>query len=280
MIDFLQWLADLSVPVFVVSSMLEMGLSQRLADVIAPLKNPRLVVSALLVNFVLSPLLAMALGHLVPLQPAHAIGLLLLGGGGGAPFLPKLAEISGGSLPYSVALTVLLMGGSMVFMPLALPLVVPGLEADLWSIAKPLLLLMLVPLALGFALVHTGASWVGGLLVVVRKVSNLALVLLVILMIGLNLKTLAGTVGSFAIGTYALYLLAIVGAAYLLGAMDKSTQTVFALGAGSRNISAAPVVAGASFDDPAITVMLLVAFVVSLVMLIALARTMRPRAKA
>ena len=50
MIDFLQWLADLSVPIFVISSMLEMGLSQRLEDVIATLKKPRLVMLALLVN--------------------------------------------------------------------------------------------------------------------------------------------------------------------------------------------------------------------------------------
>ena len=72
-----------------------------------------------------------------------------------------------------------------------------------------------------------------------------------------------------------MYLLAVTGAGYLLGAMDKSTRTVFALGAGSRNIVAALVVARASFDDPAVTVMLLVAFVVSLVVLLALARALR-----
>ena len=96
-----------------------------------------------------------------------------------------------------------------------------------------------------------------------------------VLMIGLNLKTLVGTLGSYAIGTYGLYMLAIIGAGYLLGATDKSTRTVFALGAGSRNIVAALVVARASFDDPAVSVMLLVAFVVSLVVLLALARAMR-----
>jgi hypothetical protein len=106
------------------------------------------------------------------------------------------------------------------------------------------------------------------------------LLLLVVLMIALNLKTLVGTFGSLALATYALYLLAIVGAGYVIGATDKSTQTVFALGAGSRNIAAALVVAETSFDDPAVMVMLLIAFVVSLVVLLALARAMRPRATA
>ena len=52
-------------------------------------------------------------------------------------------------------------------------------------------------------------------------------------MIERNLRTLLGTFGSYAIGTYALYMLATIGAGYLLGAMDKSTRTVFPLGAGN-----------------------------------------------
>jgi BASS family bile acid:Na+ symporter len=275
-IDYLQRLADASVLAFVVSSMLAMGMSQRLGDVVAPLKDPKPVLLALLVNFGLSPLLALALCSVIPLQPAHATGLLLLSGAAGAPFLPKLAEMSGGNLAYSVALMVLLMVGSIVFMPLALPLIVPGLEADPWRMAKPLLLLMLLPLAIGFAL--SRSAWAPRLLGFARRVSNLAFVLLVVLMVGLNLNTMAGTLGSFAIGTFALYVLAMVGIGHLLGGPDASTRPVFALGAGNRNIAAGLVVAGASFDDPAVTVMLLVASVVGLVLLLVLAKAMRPRA--
>ena len=223
MTELLQRLADFSVLVFVTSSMLAMGMSQRFADVVAPLKEPKPVLLALLVNFVLSPLLTVVLSRLIPLQPAHAIGLLLLGGAAGAPFLPKLAEVSRGSLAYSVALMVLLMVGTIVFMPLALPFIIPGLEADPWSIAKPLLILMVVPLAIGFAIAVTGASWVGRLLRLVQGVSNLAFVLLLVLLIGLNLKAMAGTFGSFAIGTYAVYVLGMVGAGYLLGGSDRTT---------------------------------------------------------
>ena len=64
----------------------------------------------------------------------------------------------------------------------------------------------------------------------------------------------------------------MVGAGYLVGGADKSTQAVFALSAGLRNITAALVLAGSSFDHPAITVMMLVASVVSLVVLLVLAK--------
>jgi BASS family bile acid:Na+ symporter len=271
----LQRLADLSILVFVVSSMLAMGMSQRFASVIAPLRRPLPVVLALVVNFALSPLLALALSRIIPLQPAHAAGLLLLSAAAGAPFLPRLAEFCGGNLPYSLALMLLLMGGSTIFMPLALPLLVPEMDADPWTIARPLLLFMLIPLGIGFALVLAGASWMDRLLTFVRALSNLSLVLLVVLFIGLNLKTLLGTFGSFAIATYTVYLLAIMTAAYLLGAADAPTRNVFALGAGCRNLAAALVIARANSDDPAVTVMLIVAFAVSLVVLLGFARAVR-----
>jgi BASS family bile acid:Na+ symporter len=280
MTGYLQQLADLSIPAFVVSTMLAAGMSQPLADVVAPLRKPLPIVLALLVNFVLAPLLAVALTSVIPLQPAHATGILLLGAAAGAPFLPKLAEISLGSTAYSVALMVLLMGGSVIFMPLALPLMIPGLSADPWAIAKPLIVVMVIPLAVGFALAMFKASWVARLLSVMRIVSNVTLVLLVVLMIGLNLKTLVSTLGSFAIGTYMLYLIIIIGMGYLIGAVDRPTQDVFALGAGSRNIPACLVIAGSSLNDPEVTVMLIVAFVVSLVGLLGLARVMRPKTTA
>jgi presenilin-like A22 family membrane protease len=106
------------------------------------------------------------------------------------------------------------------------------------------------------------------------------MVLLIVLLIGLNFRTLLGTVGSFAIGTYMLFLFLVVGVSYLVGSVDRPTQSVFALGAGSRNIPACLVIAGLGLSDPAVTVMLIVAFVVTLVGLLALARLMRPKAHA
>jgi BASS family bile acid:Na+ symporter len=273
-----QRIADLSLLVFVVGTMLAMGMSQRLVEVIAPLQRPLTVVLALAVNFILAPLFALVLSRTIPLQPGHAVGLLLLGAAAGAPFLPKLAELCGGNLAYAVTLMVLLMGGSTFFMPFVLPLLVPGLVAEPWTIARPLVLYMMIPLGIGFALALSRVSWVERLLPFVRALSNLGLVLLVVLLVGLNLKTVLGLFGSFAVASYTLYLLALIAAAWVLGAADKPTRNVFALGAGCRNIPAALVVAHESFDDPATQVMLVVAFVVSLVVLLPLARAMRPKA--
>src|SRR5262245_47855977 len=102
------------------------GLGLGVRDVAAPLGRGRLVALALAANFVAAPAVAYGLTRLVPLKEPHAVGLLLLGGAAGAPFLPKLAEAARGDLAFSVGLTLLLTVGSVIFMPVALPLLIPG----------------------------------------------------------------------------------------------------------------------------------------------------------
>src|SRR5262245_40109636 len=58
----------------------------------APLRNARLVTLALLANFVLMPLGALALTKGLRLDEPLGVGLLLLACAAGAPFLPKLAH--------------------------------------------------------------------------------------------------------------------------------------------------------------------------------------------
>lgn len=270
--EILTWIARLSVVIFVASSMLAMGMSQRLSDILVPLKDWRSTLRALGVNFVIAPLLAWTLGRIVPLAPAHATGLLLLGGAAGAPFLPKLAETAGGGVSYSVALMVLLMVATILFVPVIMPLVIPGLQADALSIAGPLVVLMLIPLSVGFALAQFEAERIERLLALVRKISNLFFVLFMLSLSVLQFRAMLQMLGSFAIGTYVLFVLVMLAAAYLLAPRDPGTRPVFALGAAQRNVSAALVVAGASFSDPAITTMVLLSAVVGLVLLMAVAK--------
>jgi len=62
---------NLSTLVFVVTSMLVMGLSLTMAQILAPLRNTRLVLAALAANFILAPALAYGIGRLMPLSDGH-----------------------------------------------------------------------------------------------------------------------------------------------------------------------------------------------------------------
>ncbi len=102
---------------FVVSSMLAVGLSLTIRQIVAPLRNGKLVFLALLANFVVMPLGALAIARILGLDQPLGIALLLLGAAAGAPFLPKLAGIAKGNLAFAVGLMVLLMVLTVAYMP-------------------------------------------------------------------------------------------------------------------------------------------------------------------
>src|SRR3954452_13184887 len=134
---------------FVLSSMLSMGLSLTVGQILVPLRNYKLIVLALLANLVLMPFAAFSIAKLLQLDQPLGTALLLLGTASGAPFLPLLARISKGNLAFAVGLMVLLMVVTVVYMPLVLPLMLKGVSVDPMKIARSLIFLMLLPLAIG-----------------------------------------------------------------------------------------------------------------------------------
>src|SRR5262249_3883861 len=145
--EILQMLTSVAMLSFVLSSMLAMGLSLTVSQIVTPLRSVRLVSLSLLANFVLMPLAALGLAKVLRLQEPLGIGLLLLGTAGGAPFLPKLAQVAKGNLAFAVGLMVLLMVITVAYLPLVLPLFLPGVTVNPMKIAQSLFLLMLLPLA-------------------------------------------------------------------------------------------------------------------------------------
>ena len=147
--EFFEAIGKVSGLLFVVSSMLAMGLSLTVPMILQPLKNVRLVILALLANFVLVPLLAYLITLIIPLEQSLKVGLVVLATAAGAPFLPKLVQGAKGNVAFGVGLMVLLMVVTIIYMPLVLPLLLTGVSVNPWDIAKSLIVLMLVPLALG-----------------------------------------------------------------------------------------------------------------------------------
>jgi bile acid:Na+ symporter, BASS family len=235
MADLLHLIEKLSVFAFLVSSMLGTGLSLTLTAVLAPLRHIRLVLLALGLNFILAPAFAWLLTIIVPLRRGLAIGLLLLGSAAGAPFLPTLAKAARGDLAFSVALMALLTVGTIVFMPLLLPLMVPGLQGKPWDIARPLLLLIVLPLAVGMLTAAKAAPFAVRAAPILMKVGNGFLLLLFVLLIALNVPALLGVVGSRAIAAVMLYSIGLLAAGWMLGGPKPELGAVIALGTAARN---------------------------------------------
>lgn len=270
--DALDAAARLAVLVFVVASMAGAGLGLTVAAVIAPLRRGRLVAGALLANFVVAPAVAYGLTRVVPLAEAHAAGLILLGGAAGAPFLPRLAAAARGAAAFAVGLTLLLTVGSVVFLPVALPAMIPGVEADPWPLLRPLLLTMLLPIAAGMAARRWAPAKAALVRPVVERVATAFMLAAVLLLAGLNAGAMLGTFGSGAALTAVAFVALSAGAGYALGGPARETRSVLGVGTGQRNVAAALVIATQNFTDPGVVVMLLVTTFAGLAVLLAAAR--------
>jgi BASS family bile acid:Na+ symporter len=259
---------------FVVSSMLAMGAGLTIPQIAEPLRNARLVVLALLANFVLMPLGAIALAKVLWLDEPFAIGLLLLGCAAGAPFLPKLAELGKGNLAFAVGAMVLLMVVTVGFLPIVLPLLLPGITVDAWEIARSLLLLMLLPLAIGLALKARYEELAARVKPVLDWISNVSLILLICLITAANIDKVLQVFGTRAILAGLLFIVLGLGTGWLLGGTSADTKRVMALGTAQRNIAAALVVASQSFSDAKVVVMVIVVAIVGLIVLMPLSRAL------
>ena len=271
MSDILAVIMQLSVLVFVISSMLAMGLSLTIPQIMQPLKNPRLVILALAANFVLVPILAYIILLVIPLEQGLAIGLILMATAAGAPFLPKLAEAAKGNMAFSVGLMVLLMIVTIIYLPLVLPFLLQGVEVNPWEIAQSLVVMMLIPLAAGLFIKARYESTAASLYPHMSQASSLAIVLLIVSALVLNFSNIIGVIGTGAIIAILLFLVGSFVIGFFLGGKDSGIRSVLGLGTAQRNLSAALVVGGQNFgDDPNVLVFIIVAALIGLVLLMAI----------
>ena len=278
MFELLSTIFGLSLAVFVIGSMMAMGLSLRMKMIIEPLKNVKLVVLALLGNFVLVPILAYLIILILPLDEPLEIGLICLATAAGAPFLPKLAETGKGNMAFSVGLMVLLMIVTIIFVPLVLPLLLQGVEVDPREIAQSLIVMMLIPLGIGLFIKARYEETAAHLQSIFAQASNLALMALIVLGVVLNFQSMIALIGSRGILAAVVFILGSLGIGLALGGSDSGIRTVMGVGTGQRNVSAAMVVVGANFGPEVLTFVIVCALIM-LVLLMPLAGELGKRAQ-
>jgi predicted Na+-dependent transporter len=277
MTQLLSTLLNLSTLIFALTSMLSVGFSYTLKQIIEPLRNLRGVLAALLANFVLVPLLAYAVTRLLTLEPSMEIGLILVSTAAGAPFLIKLTQMADGDLAFAAGLLVLLLVATMAYMPIVVPLIAPDAAVSATSIATPLVLTMLLPLGVGLIVDAWNEPLTERLLPFMNKASSLALVLLVASTFLLNFQAILGVFGTGAILGALVVIGGAFGLGYLLGRPGVRTREVMGLGTAQRNIAAATVVATQSFDNANTVVMVVVTSIVSIALLFPVAGILRKR---
>jgi predicted Na+-dependent transporter len=268
----LQLLAKYSIIGFVVGHLLALGMRLTVQELIAPLRRRRLVLLALVANFVLGPIFAYLSAQLIslaiPLEHGYVIGLMIIGSAAGSPMLPKWVKLAKGDLGFGVALMVLLMGTSIFYLPLVLPRLITGVNVEAWRVAQPLILMILVPFIVGLLLKGRYPGVAATLEPPLDRFSSVCLLVVIVAVVALYREALISAVGEGAIGACMLFLALSMAAAYLLGGPDGGTRRVLALGSGQRNIEAVLLIASTSVADPKVMVMAVIAALVILIVLL------------
>ena len=105
----MEFVTQLLVLVFVVSTMFNVGLLLSAREIVLAVDDRRWLARALLANLVLLPALALAVAWLLQLDAVLGAGMLILATAPGGPALVKLASLARGDAALAVGLLVVLL---------------------------------------------------------------------------------------------------------------------------------------------------------------------------
>jgi len=261
--EILEKIMGITIIIFMVGNLLEVGLRLQVSEAFAALRNPKFVIFSLLWCFVLGPALAILLTKIIPLSQPYALGLVLLGMAPCSPAIPVMMRKSGGSLAYMSAFMLIAYAGTVLLMPFMVPWLAKGFTADPWTIAKPLLFFITIPLIIG-VLIRWGALNIAEKSApIVKTVTGINTIILCLVLLWIYRAEIFSAVGTYAIGTQ-IILYALLGvAAYLLSfGLNYDQKAPMTLGTCTRNVgpALATLVSVAGAPQGAITMCILAIF--------------------
>ncbi len=216
-----------------------MGLRLSLPDALRGLRSVRFVAYTLIWSFVICPFLAYAITLILPLRPTYAIGLILLGMAPCAPFVPILVDKAKGDIGFTAAFMLLASVGTVICMPFTVPLLAKGLTTSAWAIAKPLLMVVLLPMAVGVVIRRQADALASKLLPVAKKLAGLFGLIWSILCLIIYGKGLLSMAGSYAILSQLIFFGLVCIGTYWLGlGLGYEQKVVLSIGVTTRNLGA------------------------------------------
>ena len=259
----------LSIYLFIITSMLFIGLGHSYRDILAPFKNVKLVLFALLVNLILIPVAGYLIATVFALSGAMIVGFLLMTSAPGASYSPRIAEIAEGDVPFSTGLMFLLSTVALVSAPITILLLLPeGSTVSVWPVIRTLLLLMFIPMVIGLLIRAKRPSIAEKLMspVVWTSYIMILVVFVVFLLYKIfspdpvgGLRDLFGTMGILAI-ILAVGISLILG--YLFGGPAEGTRRSLAFGSANRNAGMALLFATSISSEIGDILAVLVAYII------------------
>lgn len=254
---------------YVLSGMLALGLSLTVRQILDPLRNIRITLSAVVASYIVLPVVAALTARVFGLDEAIRYGLVLFAMAAGAEAGPIFTAKANGNTALAGGILVMSIGITIVYLPLMLGVLMPDVHFDVKHLVLKLLLTIVLPLLVGLCvrarfekLAHRAEPYF-------HIVSRLFVVLLLLTLIGLYHKQILGLVGTYAILAGIVCVTVGFGVGYLLGWPDRGNRLAMGFMHGARNASVAVIAANSAFSDqPNVMLMIATMVIIALGMLI------------
>ena len=228
-------LFNAGVAVSIIATVLSLGMSFTVAQVLAPLRRVVPVVLMVVVNCLLIPAAAWGIFKVSGIKDAYVSGATLAAVGAAGAMGLKAAQLAKrADLPLAVSTVIVLQLLNLVAVPLWAGQVVSGASISAVTILKDLLLLVLIPLAIGLAVRWRYADHAKGWQPELVKIANLALGLALIAGIAVNWSTIVSLFGSRVLLASLVVVLVSLTAGYFVGGRNAPARASTGLVTGVR----------------------------------------------
>ncbi len=240
---------------FLLLTMLSLGMRTQAEDLREMFASKALLARTLFANFVVAPLLGLAIVRIVPLPSGSAQALLILACVPGGLTAVKFTRTHKGEEALAGALVLLLSALAVFVSPVILRIMFPGAadaHVPYLRILGAYAMLLLAPLAAGM-LVGDRSPRLSAKLSPVLGILGTVLFLIHMVVTKSFRKEAVASIGGTAVGCMVLFILGTMAAGWLLGGPQRPRRMMLASTTSVRNVALAMVLA---HDSPAAPVVI------------------------
>ncbi len=265
--EFLSHAISPIILIYVVSGMLALGLGHTVRQILGPLRNIRITISAVVASYIILPLIAALVSRFFGFDPSIRYGLVLIAMCAGAEIGPVLTAASNGNVRLSGAILVVSIAITIIYLPLMLGVFLPDVKIDVGKLVLKLCLTIVAPLLIGLFIRSRSEKIAHAIEKYMHMISRVFVILLTFAILFVYYKQLIALLGSYVI---LAGFISVVGGfliGYVLGLPDRGTALAMGYMHGTRNASMSVMVASMVFKDKP-NVMLAIVVVVILILVI------------
>jgi BASS family bile acid:Na+ symporter len=237
--------------VFLVSTMLAIGLTVTWTEILTAVRGRHLMGRILLANLVLIPIVGYLLILIFPLSPGIKLGIALLALAPGGLTAIQFTDKVKGNLAFTAAVAFVLTLLSIAVTPILIKIFLPletGLNLPFMRIILFVLLYLLLPLVVGFGIRSGSEKTAKGLGKIMLIVSNISFVATILLTSAVK-KEAMGAVGTTTLLAMLAFIIFSMIIGWWMGGPGKGDRRVLAIATNMRNAGLSLLVAMRMFPE-------------------------------